>query len=202
MAVMVYSDAWGKLIHEKNQKSKISWHCPFNQGVLSSAFWTSNDGKYRTPCYLAPTLLIIFENIDSFWNLSASLRWLQSKLPNPTDAGRPTTFWGKYHALNLKTLWHRRPYTQYFLQFSPSCLSWPPKRRNRLLYKANVNSWHCIDLLQVFFFMHSHSWRPRRRSVAAHAVQFCRVYNAWINSQHISSSHRLQISLRLNIEFV
>jgi hypothetical protein len=24
MAVKVYSDAWGKLIHEKNQKSKIS----------------------------------------------------------------------------------------------------------------------------------------------------------------------------------
>jgi hypothetical protein len=24
MSVMVYSDAWGKLIHEKNQKSKIS----------------------------------------------------------------------------------------------------------------------------------------------------------------------------------
>ncbi len=31
MAVLVYSDAWGKLIHEKNQKSKISWHCPFNK---------------------------------------------------------------------------------------------------------------------------------------------------------------------------
>jgi hypothetical protein len=29
MAVMVYSGAWGKLIHEKNQKSKISLHCPF-----------------------------------------------------------------------------------------------------------------------------------------------------------------------------
>ena len=28
-ALMVYSGAWGKLIHEKNQKSKISWHCPF-----------------------------------------------------------------------------------------------------------------------------------------------------------------------------
>ncbi len=26
---MVYWGAWGKLIHEKNQKSKISWHCPF-----------------------------------------------------------------------------------------------------------------------------------------------------------------------------
>ncbi len=30
-ALMVYSGAWGKLIHEKSQKSKISWHCPFNK---------------------------------------------------------------------------------------------------------------------------------------------------------------------------
>ncbi len=30
---MAYSGAWGKLIHEKNQKSKISWHCPFNPGL-------------------------------------------------------------------------------------------------------------------------------------------------------------------------
>jgi hypothetical protein len=30
-ALMVYSGAWGKLIHEKNLTSKkISWHCPFN----------------------------------------------------------------------------------------------------------------------------------------------------------------------------
>ncbi len=33
MAVIVYSDSWGKLIHEKNQKSKIS--CPFNIHKLS-----------------------------------------------------------------------------------------------------------------------------------------------------------------------
>ncbi len=26
---MVYSGAWGKLIHEKNKKSKIFWHYPF-----------------------------------------------------------------------------------------------------------------------------------------------------------------------------
>ena len=29
MALMGYSGAWEKLIHEKNLKSKISWHCPF-----------------------------------------------------------------------------------------------------------------------------------------------------------------------------
>ncbi len=28
---MEYSGAWGKLIHEKNQKQKISWHCPFKE---------------------------------------------------------------------------------------------------------------------------------------------------------------------------
>jgi hypothetical protein len=26
---ILYSGAWGKLIHEKNQKSRISWHFPF-----------------------------------------------------------------------------------------------------------------------------------------------------------------------------
>ncbi len=31
-----YSGAGGKLIHEKNQKQKISWHCPFKSGILSS----------------------------------------------------------------------------------------------------------------------------------------------------------------------
>ncbi len=28
-ALTRYSGAWGKLIHEKNLKSKILWHCPF-----------------------------------------------------------------------------------------------------------------------------------------------------------------------------
>ncbi len=28
---MLLSGAWGKVIHEKNLKQKISWHCPFNQ---------------------------------------------------------------------------------------------------------------------------------------------------------------------------
>ncbi len=31
---MLLSGAWGKVIHEKNQKQKISWHCPFkHRGV-------------------------------------------------------------------------------------------------------------------------------------------------------------------------
>jgi hypothetical protein len=30
---MEYSGDGGKLIHEKNQKQKISWHCPFKGGT-------------------------------------------------------------------------------------------------------------------------------------------------------------------------
>jgi hypothetical protein len=37
---MRYSGAWGKLIHEKNMKLKISWHCPFN---MYSMFITEYD---------------------------------------------------------------------------------------------------------------------------------------------------------------
>jgi hypothetical protein len=32
--LMGYSGAEGKLIHEKNQRQKISWHCPFKQQTL------------------------------------------------------------------------------------------------------------------------------------------------------------------------
>jgi hypothetical protein len=31
---MVYSGAWGKLIREKNQKSKILCHCPFKRNTV------------------------------------------------------------------------------------------------------------------------------------------------------------------------
>jgi len=33
--LMEYSGAGGKLIHEKNQKQKISWHCPFKSPSTS-----------------------------------------------------------------------------------------------------------------------------------------------------------------------
>ncbi len=39
MAERVHSGAGGKLIHEKNQKSKISWHCPFNLNHHCLALW-------------------------------------------------------------------------------------------------------------------------------------------------------------------
>jgi hypothetical protein len=45
-ALMVYSGAWGKLIHEKNQKQKISWHCPFKR------FYKSRRKRYQENFYL------------------------------------------------------------------------------------------------------------------------------------------------------
>ncbi len=39
--LMVYSGAWGKLIREKNQKSKISWHRPFKP---ASWWWQAGNG--------------------------------------------------------------------------------------------------------------------------------------------------------------
>jgi hypothetical protein len=36
---MGYSGAGGNLIHEKNQKQKISWHCPFKWFSLKVLFY-------------------------------------------------------------------------------------------------------------------------------------------------------------------
>jgi hypothetical protein len=52
MALMVYSGAWGKLNHEKKQKSKISWHCPFKH------IW-----PIIFPLFLPSALLL-----GTFWN--------------------------------------------------------------------------------------------------------------------------------------
>ncbi len=40
---MGYSGAGGRLIDEKNQKQKISWHCPFNQTDLSGRSLQTNE---------------------------------------------------------------------------------------------------------------------------------------------------------------
>ncbi len=46
---MGYSGAGGKLIDEKNQKQKISWHCPF-KGNFS--FWTKHIDQAQTGLFV------------------------------------------------------------------------------------------------------------------------------------------------------
>ncbi len=57
-----YSGARGKLIHEKNQKQKISWHCPFNprlKCILLAQTIDLNICSYRNcHCHLFALLLI------------------------------------------------------------------------------------------------------------------------------------------------
>ncbi len=43
---MEYSGAGGKLIHEKNQKQKFSWHCPFNGALPWNIFGNRNDNSF------------------------------------------------------------------------------------------------------------------------------------------------------------
>ncbi len=48
---MLLSGAWGKVIHEKNLKQKISWHCPFKPGFFrpeKSVIWGVADADECT----------------------------------------------------------------------------------------------------------------------------------------------------------
>ncbi len=53
--LMVYSGAWGKLIHEKYQKSKISWYCPFN---LCFFFLLDLVSRHFSSLYLFPPVCL------------------------------------------------------------------------------------------------------------------------------------------------
>jgi hypothetical protein len=46
-ALTVYSEAWGKLIYEKNMKSKIFWHCPFKIQGLKTCLGEKKFKAYR-----------------------------------------------------------------------------------------------------------------------------------------------------------
>jgi hypothetical protein len=46
---MEYSGAGGKLIHEKNQKQKISWHCPFKVNLKAKMYIYVNSTTQRCP---------------------------------------------------------------------------------------------------------------------------------------------------------
>ncbi len=60
---MEYSVAGGKLIHEKNQKQKISWHCPFKQMPNSKRNMGILMEPYAGAAY-DPTYLIVDSEVQ------------------------------------------------------------------------------------------------------------------------------------------
>ncbi len=61
-ASTVYTQgAWGKLIHEKNQKQKISWHCPFKCSCGSFLYtllcWFLGSNHPLVSCSLGSVIL-------------------------------------------------------------------------------------------------------------------------------------------------
>ncbi len=60
-ALIGYSGAWGKLIHEKNLKSKISVHCPFKPTAASASFTWYQTSYLKPPMYFPSTEW-------SYWN--------------------------------------------------------------------------------------------------------------------------------------
>ncbi len=58
--LMEYSGAGGKLIHQKNKKQKISWHCPFN----NTEYEAISHRWLCTPSFLNP---LIYEKYFLFF---------------------------------------------------------------------------------------------------------------------------------------
>ena len=63
---MEYSGAGGKRMHGKNQKQKISWHCPFKIGLYpqyiiespDQEFWKQAFSGLRLECYMLKMFLL------------------------------------------------------------------------------------------------------------------------------------------------
>jgi hypothetical protein len=81
MALMVYSGAWGNLIHEKNQKSKISWHYPFKVKKYGRKFlsWSSLSN------YLLPHWAELLIPISPLFQLQYSFLIFVKAYPRTTE---------------------------------------------------------------------------------------------------------------------
>ncbi len=55
MTLLLFSGAWGKVIHEKHLKQKISWHCPFNVRISNNC---ATEG-----CLLSPNIYYFFTSL-------------------------------------------------------------------------------------------------------------------------------------------
>ncbi len=78
--LMVYSGAWGKLIREKNQKSKISWHCPFKGSDQWKIRRVGKLASVRRWCRLWQSMSIYFLMLLSSFlrSISVSCLWSQN----------------------------------------------------------------------------------------------------------------------------
>ncbi len=81
-ALMVYSEAWGKLIQEKNQKQKISRHYPFKRllgyvgSLLDSGVLLASVMLLASLLALSSLLLMLFPQI-----LASLLLFVSSDVP-------------------------------------------------------------------------------------------------------------------------
>ncbi len=66
MILMLFSGAWGKVIHEKNLKQKILWHCPWAfQGCAQINVLHINRTFSKNMFYISHNLFI--ENRKGYW---------------------------------------------------------------------------------------------------------------------------------------
>ncbi len=62
---MLLSGAWGKVIHEKNLKQKISWHCPFKWAWHTRRVWAENaqlQATFNCSCLCSLNCVMLIAN--------------------------------------------------------------------------------------------------------------------------------------------
>ncbi len=110
---MEYFGAGGKLIHEKNQKQKISWHCPFDRLTVSPTYRTIHKkgisgrfwGKFvsqltlgililnENPCTQSVNGLKLLLNLKEPLDIVLCDRYWRLRSVVIKIVGQPTRFW-------------------------------------------------------------------------------------------------------------
>jgi hypothetical protein len=81
---MGYSGALGKLIHGKNLRSKISWHCPFKTGKEAKQY-NAHTMETKSEVFLGNYCSVKFSGKKNYKQIVLSnITGIESLLPNPS----------------------------------------------------------------------------------------------------------------------
>jgi hypothetical protein len=81
MTLMLFSGTLGKMIHEKNLKQKISWHCPYQAISFNEEYYTHGSGEFILLSIAHGVKMAETGKINSETNRQKTAQWQKTGKP-------------------------------------------------------------------------------------------------------------------------
>ncbi len=185
---MGHSGAGGKLIHEKNQKQKISWHCPFNIGLEQNSecfFLFCKMVRNGIPNFLSSAEYSSERNYE-VWSVFLFYEMVRKRIPSFF------IFCKNVSAQNDKVLFNEMPLNGILSFFVCGGMAQKSERNSEVRFAAEGIKISVCSVFRGIIFFSSENGNPRRGVGYEEGRGLPAVHTALQLSEFIGLQHKLQ----------